>query len=264
MSEAIIRDMEPVIKHAESMGLYLRSTHKGVWFAPNRLRKEQAEGNFLLGPSNWTMGEPPQKHKEDWEDFIGSIQSGGSRQYHIVMEDIQVDDSHPPYVPVDNRIKISKLEENAKLRRDVEFLQLGRIRESIPDLLSPLERKVKELIAISPVDHYVCVVDTLHEGYDVILYLHIEEEYRNIGDIHHHIAQIKISAVAVDGMLTITTSLISDNPSLMGDVCIAVSIRIEDLFIDNSKAQDFINTCESHIEHDERFVNFIKEIAMKY
>lgn len=57
----VAAQLEPLFQKAENEGLHFRSTYRGLWFSPAELRKEQLNGKFLWGASNWELRDPSER-----------------------------------------------------------------------------------------------------------------------------------------------------------------------------------------------------------
>ncbi len=50
--------MEKLFADAEAKGHWLYCCYQGLWFSPNELKSQQANGKFLWGASNWSVRDP--------------------------------------------------------------------------------------------------------------------------------------------------------------------------------------------------------------
>lgn len=47
--------MAAMFERAEREGLWFYCAYQDLWFSPERLRQEQADGRFRWGPVNWSL-----------------------------------------------------------------------------------------------------------------------------------------------------------------------------------------------------------------
>jgi hypothetical protein len=56
--ENIATMLAPLIGEARRRKLWLYCSYQGLWFSPDELAKENANGKFLWGPVNWQLRDP--------------------------------------------------------------------------------------------------------------------------------------------------------------------------------------------------------------
>lgn len=57
-AEKVMRSMGPLFAKAEQLGLWFYSPYQSLWFSPQRLRDQQAQGRFMWGAVNWELRDP--------------------------------------------------------------------------------------------------------------------------------------------------------------------------------------------------------------
>lgn len=50
--------MQKMIQEAREKGLWLWASYHDLWFSPDELESQQAEGQFCWGPANWELRDP--------------------------------------------------------------------------------------------------------------------------------------------------------------------------------------------------------------
>lgn len=55
---AIKEMLKPLIAEARASGQWLYTSYHGLWFSPDDLEKENANGKFLWGAVNWRLRDP--------------------------------------------------------------------------------------------------------------------------------------------------------------------------------------------------------------
>lgn len=56
--EKVMSGLEPMFKQAREEGLWFYCGFEDLWFSPDELEKEQANGRFLWGACNWRLRDP--------------------------------------------------------------------------------------------------------------------------------------------------------------------------------------------------------------
>ena len=54
-------DLEAMFKEADETGKWFWCHYQDLWFSPDKLRKEQAEGRFRWGAVNWKLRDPAER-----------------------------------------------------------------------------------------------------------------------------------------------------------------------------------------------------------
>jgi hypothetical protein len=62
--EEILKTLEPLFIKADKEGLWFHSAYQDMWFTPNELREQQANGRYLWGAVNWELRSPQVKIDE--------------------------------------------------------------------------------------------------------------------------------------------------------------------------------------------------------
>lgn len=60
-TKLILDTLEPLFKEAEQENLWFYSNYQDMWFSPEELRKQHANGKFVWGATNWTLRSPYEK-----------------------------------------------------------------------------------------------------------------------------------------------------------------------------------------------------------
>lgn len=255
MNHTIIREMEPLIRQAENEGLWLKSLHQGFWFKPQELRECQNRGEFLYNPVNWTLGMPPEVNKE--EETI-KLKPSSSTASH---KDSPKED--PAETPC--RIEVSKLEHNKKLRKNLKYERMSRIKESVPTYLHILQIKTMEMIHESPVGHYIRKVKDVEIDGGVLIYLDIIDEYKDLNDNRKHIAQIEISIDVNVNILALKVDLISDKSINVDDSGLSLRFNIEDLIGDGAPSKrELITEYMEFNEKNDIVAKFVNDVVLNY
>lgn len=56
--------LAPLIQQAKSEGKWLWCHYQDLWFSPEQLAEENANGKFLWGPVNWRLRDPQERISE--------------------------------------------------------------------------------------------------------------------------------------------------------------------------------------------------------
>lgn len=64
---------EDLIAEARARDLWLRSHYQDIWFHPDELEAERAEGRFRWGPANWELRDP-MDHLRQLQDEVKAAQ----------------------------------------------------------------------------------------------------------------------------------------------------------------------------------------------
>lgn len=56
--EKILQSLEPLFERAKRNKLWFHCGYQDLWFSPQELRAEQANGRFIWGPVNWNLRSP--------------------------------------------------------------------------------------------------------------------------------------------------------------------------------------------------------------
>lgn len=54
----ILNSLEPLFETAKRKKLWFHCNYQDLWFSPQELRENHAEGRFIWGPQNWTLRNP--------------------------------------------------------------------------------------------------------------------------------------------------------------------------------------------------------------
>jgi len=77
--QQIIADaLKPLIEQARNEGKWLWCRYQGLWFSPDYLEAQNAEGAFLWGPGNWKVRDP-QERLEDAKKALTAAQDNVDR-----------------------------------------------------------------------------------------------------------------------------------------------------------------------------------------
>lgn len=60
----ILKGLERLFKKAENENLWFYSKYQKLWFSPQQLRKEHAEGRYIWAAVNWTLRYPLDRQLE--------------------------------------------------------------------------------------------------------------------------------------------------------------------------------------------------------
>lgn len=56
--------LAPLIEQARAEGKWLWCNYQDIWFSPDELAKQNANGKFLWGPVNWKLRDPKERLTE--------------------------------------------------------------------------------------------------------------------------------------------------------------------------------------------------------
>ncbi len=74
MDEAtdIKKSLAPLFKEADEKGLWFYCSYQDLWFSPDDLRSEQANGRFVWGAVNWRLRRPSERMDQLQEAAISA------------------------------------------------------------------------------------------------------------------------------------------------------------------------------------------------
>jgi hypothetical protein len=56
--------LQPLIQQARAEGKWLWTSYQDIWFSPDELDAQNANGKFLWGPVNWKLRDPGERLAE--------------------------------------------------------------------------------------------------------------------------------------------------------------------------------------------------------
>lgn len=80
-SNDIVKGLEPLFERADKEGLWFYCSYQNLWFSPEELRKEQANGRFRWGYPNWDLRDPAdevaylERTIERYQEDLASLKS---------------------------------------------------------------------------------------------------------------------------------------------------------------------------------------------
>lgn len=63
-TKVIMKSMESLFRKAEQHRLWFYCSYQSLWFSPEGLREQQANGRFLWGAANWELRDPRERVTE--------------------------------------------------------------------------------------------------------------------------------------------------------------------------------------------------------
>lgn len=64
VKEEVLAELKPLIDQARREGLWLWCYYQDLWFSPDQLEAENANGKFIWGAVNWKLRDPAERVHE--------------------------------------------------------------------------------------------------------------------------------------------------------------------------------------------------------